>query len=84
MEYIIYLCTIKPNMMEKETVRINRIKVVLAEKGTTNTKLAEMMSTTPQGVSKLVTNRVQPNLETLVQIAKCLEVDVKDLLYSTK
>lgn len=84
MEYIIYLCTIKPNMMEKETIRINRIKVVLAEKGTTNTKLAEMMSTTPQRVSKLVTNRVQPNLETLVQIAKCLEVDVKDLLYSTK
>lgn len=71
-------------MMEKETVRINRIKVVLAEKGTTNIKLAEMMSTTPQRVSKWVTNRVQPNLETLVQIAKCLEVDVKDLLYSTK
>lgn len=70
--------------MEKETVRINRIKVVLAEEGTTNTKLAEMMSTIPQRVSKWVTNRVQPNLETLVQIAKCLEVDVKDLLYSTK
>ena len=70
--------------MEKETIRINRIKVVLAEKGTTNTKLAEMMSTTPQRVSKLITNRFQPNLETLVQIAKCLEVDVKYLLYSTK
>lgn len=33
-------------------------------------------------VSKWCTNTAQPSLETLRQIAKCLEVDVKDLLNS--
>lgn len=63
---------------------INRIKVVLVEHKRTNKWLAEQLGKDPATISKFVTNRVQPNLETLVQIANCLNVDVKDLLCSTK
>ena len=62
---------------------INRLKVVLAEKKRTNKWLAEQLGKDPATVSKWCTNKVQPNLETLIQIAQCLEVDVKDLLRST-
>ncbi|MCI6338307.1 MAG: helix-turn-helix domain-containing protein, partial [Prevotella sp.] len=34
-------------------------------------------------ISKWCTNRSQPSLETLVEIARVLQVDVKDLLQST-
>ncbi|MEJ8762957.1 helix-turn-helix transcriptional regulator [Phocaeicola sp. HCN-40430] len=59
---------------------INRLKVVLAEKKRTNKWLAEQLGKDPATVSKWCTNTLQPNLETLVEIAKCLEVDIKDLL----
>ena len=63
---------------------INRLKVVLAEKKRTNTWLAEQLGKDPGTVSKWCTNTMQPNLETLVEIAKVLEVDTKDLLWSIK
>ena len=63
---------------------INRLKVVLAEKKRTNKWLSEQVGKDPATVSKWCTNTMQPNLETLVAIAKALEVDVKDLLWSIK
>lgn len=62
---------------------INRIKVVLVEKKRTNKWLAEQLGKDPATVSKWCTNTAQPGLETLLQIAKVLEVDVKELLNST-
>ena len=63
---------------------INRLKVVLAEKKRTNKWLAEQLGKDPGTVSKWCTNTMQPNLETLVEIAEVLEVDTKDLLWSIK
>ena len=63
---------------------INRLKVVLAEKKRTNKWLAEQLGKDPGTVSKWCTNTMQPNLETLVEIAKVLEVDTKDLLWLIK
>lgn len=63
---------------------INRLKVVLAEKRRTNKWLAEQLGKDPATVSKWCTNKAQPGLETLVQIAECLQVDVKDLLRSSR
>ena len=60
--------------------KINRIKVVLVEKGRTNKWLAEKLGKDPATVSKWCTNSAQPNLENLMEIAKCLEVDVNELL----
>ena len=62
----------------------NRLKVVLAEKKGTNKWLAEQLGKDPATVSKWCTNSAQPGLETLYQIASCLEVDVKDLLVPNK
>ena len=66
------------------TQDIKRLKVVLPEKKRTNKWLSEQVGKDPATVSKWCTNTIQPNLETLVAIAKALDVDVKDLLWSIK
>ena len=60
--------------------KINRIKVMLAEKEKTNKWLAEQVGKDPATISKWCTNTAQPSLEMLFQIAKVLDVEVKDLL----
>ena len=59
---------------------LNRLKVVLAEKKRTNKWLAEQIGVDQATVSKLCTNSAQPNLENLMEVAKCLEVNVNELL----
>lgn len=66
-----------------EAKDINRLKVVLAEKKRTNKWLAAQLGKDPATVSKWCTNTSQPGLETLLQIAHALEVDVKELLNSS-
>lgn len=60
---------------------INRLKVVLAEKKRTNKWLAKELSKDPATVSKWCTNTLQPNVETLVDIAKLLDVEIQDLFW---
>ncbi len=60
--------------------KINRIKTALVDKGKTNKWLAEQLGKDPATVSKWCTNVCQPSLETLMKIAKLLEVQVDDLL----
>lgn len=59
---------------------LNRLKVVLAEKKRTNKWLAEQLGKDPAAISKWCTNNAQPTLENLLQIAKCLEVDINELV----
>ena len=59
---------------------INRIKVVLADKNKTNKWLAEQLGKDPATVSKWCTNTSQPGVETLIDIARLLDVEVGDLL----
>ena len=59
---------------------LNRIKVMLAEKGKTNKWLAEKLGRDQATISKWCTNACQPPLETLIQISQCLEVDIKELI----
>ena len=73
---------INPKNMSKNK-GLNRIKVVLAEKQRTNKWLAEQLDKGEATISKWCTNRAQPSLETLVEIANVLQIDVKDLLQST-
>ena len=63
---------------------INRIKVVLAEKKRTNKWLAEQLGKDPATVSKWCTNSAQPALETLVEVARLLDVEVGDLVNTVK
>ena len=55
----------------------------LVEKKRTNKWLAEQLGKDPATVSKWCTNTSQPGLETLLQIANVLNVDVKELLNSS-
>lgn len=70
--------------MDKEKEDLNRIKVVLVEKKKTNKWLAEQLGKDPATVSKWCTNAAQPALDTLLQISKVLDVDIKELINSSK
>ena len=63
---------------------INRLKAVLADKGRTGKWLAAQLDRDPSTVSKWCTNSIQPDLPTLTKIADLLEVDVRELIRSTK
>ena len=60
--------------------KLNRIRVVLAERDLNNKWLADKLGKDQATVSKWITNTTQPNLETMMQIAKVLETQVYDLL----
>jgi len=64
-------------------VEINRIKVALAETKRKNKWLAAKIGKDESTVSQWCTNSRQPSLENLLRIANALEVDIRDLLYST-
>ncbi len=78
MRKIQYLCE-KFNFMAD----INRLKVVLVEKKKTSKWVAETLGKDPATVSKWCTNTSQPSIETLLEIARLLDVDIKDLLIQT-
>lgn len=59
---------------------LNRIKVVLAEKGKSNKWLAEELGKGQATISKWCTNSAQPSLENLIEIAKRLDVNVNELI----
>lgn len=63
---------------------INRIKIVLVEQKRTGKWLAEQLGKDPSTVSKWCSNNMQPSLEMLMQIAEKLDVDVRNLIVTTK
>lgn len=65
-------------------MQINRLKVILVEQKRTGQWLAEELGKNEATVSCWCTNDTQPSLEMSVSIARLLDVDVKDLLLSTK
>jgi len=54
------------------------------EKGLSNNELAEKLGKSKATISRWCTNDMQPSLETLFEIAEVLDVDVRELLISTK
>jgi DNA-binding XRE family transcriptional regulator len=71
------------NQQIENMSEINRLKVVLVEKKKTSKWLAETLGKDPATVSKWCTNTSQPNIKTFLEIARLLNVDIKDLLIST-
>ena len=67
-------------MCNMESKDLNRLKVVFAEKKCTYIWLADQAGINQPTVSKWCTNSAQPNLENLMEAAKCLEVNVNELL----
>lgn len=58
----------------------NRIKAVLAEKKLTGLDLAKKLGVHEQTVSTWSTNKKQPSIEKLFEIAIVLKIEAKDLL----
>ena len=77
-------CWARITKSEMEIQRYNRLKIVLAEKERTGTWLSEQMGHSISTVSRWMTNKVQPSVEQLYEIAHHLDVDVKELLVSSK
>lgn len=67
-----------------QRMKLNRIKTVLSEKGISQTWLAKQLDKSFSMVNAYACNRIQPNLETLQQIAEILQVDLKDLITDKK
>ena len=75
----------QPNTIQMTSKKqINRIRVVLAEQDRTNKWLSEKVDKNRTTVSRWCTNDMQPSLETLVEIAEALDVDIRELLNPTK
>ena len=63
---------------------MNRIKEVLEQKGIKQTWLAVKLGKSYNMVNAYAQNRHQPRLETLMEIAEILDIDVKELIISNK
>jgi len=68
-------------MAQKE--KINRLKIVLAEREIAQKDFAEMLSVTPHTISRICNNDTQPSLKLLRKMALILEIDIRDLLVPT-
>jgi putative transcriptional regulator len=78
-----YLYTKQQFSCTMEKINYNRIKAVLAEKNVSSKELAKHLDKTESTVSRWCTNDVQPSVEVFYQIAKFLEVDIRELFVST-
>ena len=63
---------------------LKRLKVVLAEQKKTGKWLAERLGKDTSTVSKWCSNKMQPSLEMLMRIAEILDVDIRELIITTK
>ena len=66
------------------SVTMNRIKEVLKEKGIKQIWLADKLGKSYNMVNGYVQNRQQPRLEVLNDIAEILDVDIKELIVSSR
>ena len=63
---------------------ILRLKEVLTEKGISGKDLAAKVEVTPASISNIVQGNSFPKPDLLVKIAEALNVDVRELLISTR
>jgi len=66
------------------TDRINRIKEVLVIQGKSQVWLAEKLGKSTTSITAICNNKSQPHLKDLKKIAEILDVDIRELLVSTK
>ena len=64
--------------------QINRLKVVLVEQRKTGKWLADILNRDVATISRWCSNVTQPPLKTLSEIAELLDVDIKELIVSSK
>lgn len=65
--------------MEKSK-KLNRLRIVLAEKELTNKWLGQQIGKSEYTISRWTTNKQQPSIEQLFEIARILNVEINELL----
>ena len=68
----------------QQSMMLNRLKAALAEQGRTNRWLSEQVGKSENTVSRWCSNKVQPSIQQLIEIANILDVDVRTLITPTK
>jgi len=63
---------------------MNRIKEILDMQGRKQTWLAHKIGKSYVVVTNYCNNKAQPRIEVLQEIAKTLDIDIRELLVSTK
>ena len=71
-------------MSNNQQIVMNRIKVILVERQKTNRWLAERMGKSENTISRWCSNKTQPSIVQLQEIANILDIDVRELLKSQK
>ena len=71
-------------MSNNQQIVMNRIKVTLVEKQKTSRWLAEQIGKSENTISRWCSNKSQPSIAQLQEIANLLDVDVCVLLKSQK
>ena len=71
-------------MSNNQQIVMDRIKVTLVEKQKTNRWLAEQMGKSENTISRWCSNKSQPSIAQLQEIANLLDVDVRVLLKSQR
>lgn len=85
--FSIFLCNFEAlnhhEMENKPKMVQNRIKAELAEQQKTNHWLAQQLGKGDNTISRWCSNKIQPSLEQLGEVAKILNVDIRDLIRPT-
>ncbi len=68
----------------RDKLKINRLKVVLAEKEISHKDFAHLMKKAPNTITRICNNEQQPSLVMLREMAIALDVDISELLVPTK
>jgi hypothetical protein len=81
--YVIFRIFAPRNQYHKAMNNILRLKEVLKEKGVTGKELAQRLGMTETSISRMLNGLQYPKIETLLNIATALNVDIRDLFKST-
>ena len=71
-------------MTKDETIFRLRVKEILKEKGLTQKELADMIGKSPQYIANILNAEQGVSVNILIEFAKTLQVDFRDLFASTK
>lgn len=64
--------------------KINRVKEVLISKDISQKELAMKLGKSANAVASICNNKSQPHLKELRRMARLLDIDIRELLISTK
>ena len=65
-------------------MKLLRLKEILQERGLSGKDFAQQIEVTPVTISRIVGGKAFPSPELLHKIATVLNIDIRDLFYSTK